>query len=152
MKTCKRCGESKPLSMFGPHKHTRDKLNTICKPCGVQRTLAWARANPGRPRPPDLPSYRRHGLSDEDFQTLVVRQHGVCAVCAQPPRDGQRLVVDHDHGCCPRLWSCGICVRGLLCHGCNQAAGILDDSPILAIRVADYLERPWFRARRVISD
>lgn len=47
-KVCGRCGELKPVTLFGPHKNTRDRLNTMCKPCGVQRTLAWMRANPDR--------------------------------------------------------------------------------------------------------
>jgi len=147
MKVCKRCGELKPLSTFGPHKHTRDKLNTICKPCAVQRTLAWQRANPDRSKP-DWPSYRRHGLSDQDFQSLLDSQGGVCAVCGRPPRPGERLAVDHDHGCCPGTWSCGKCVRGLLGQPCNQAAGMLRDSPTLADKLADYLDAPFFRKRR----
>lgn len=57
-------------------------------------------------------------------------------------RDSALLVVDHDHRCCPRgHYSCGKCVRGLLCSQCNAAAGMLRDDPALARSLADYLVR-----------
>lgn len=31
--------------------------------------------------------------------------------------------VDHDHTCCPGQGTCGNCIRGLLCRGCNRAIG-----------------------------
>lgn len=51
------------------------------------------------------------------------------------------LVVDHDHGCCPGEKSCGACVRGLLCGGCNSAAGMLGEDPARAAALAAYLRR-----------
>jgi hypothetical protein len=52
------------------------------------------------------------------------------------------LVVDHDHACCAAgKRSCGSCVRGLICRGCNSAAGHVYDSPRVARALADYLER-----------
>lgn len=55
-------------------------------------------------------------------------------------RSSAPLVVDHDHRCCPRgHYSCGNCVRGLLCHQCNTAAGMLRDDPARARALADYL-------------
>lgn len=57
------------------------------------------------------------------------------------------LVVDHDHECCPGdTHSCGRCVRGLLCHGCNVAAGMLRDNAEYARRLAGYLDR-WVAQR-----
>lgn len=52
-----------------------------------------------------------------------------------------RLVVDHDHNCCPGVHSCGQCVRGLICHQCNIAAGMLGDDPPRAHALARYLQR-----------
>lgn len=31
--------------------------------------------------------------------------------------------IDHDHTCCPGSRSCGNCVRGILCEGCNLQIG-----------------------------
>jgi hypothetical protein len=50
-----------------------------------------------------------------------------------------RLVVDHDHNCCPGEKSCGQCVRGFLCTLCNSAAGMVLDDPATADALADYL-------------
>lgn len=51
------------------------------------------------------------------------------------------LVVDHDHWCCPGQFSCGRCVRGLICNLCNTAAGMLRNDPDVALSMAKYLER-----------
>lgn len=34
--------------------------------------------------------------------------------------------IDHDHSCCPGATSCGECIRGILCGGCNTAFGRLE--------------------------
>lgn len=53
-----------------------------------------------------------------------------------------KLVVDHDHACCPLArYSCGKCVRGLICGRCNMAAGQLGDDPDRARSLASYLDR-----------
>jgi hypothetical protein len=52
------------------------------------------------------------------------------------------LVVDHDHMCCPvDRYSCGKCVRGLLCRTCNMALGLLYESSETARSLAAYLEK-----------
>lgn len=52
-----------------------------------------------------------------------------------------RMVVDHDHNCCPGTVSaCGRCVRGLICVTCNAAIGLLRDSPATARSAAAYLD------------
>lgn len=36
------------------------------------------------------------------------------------------LAIDHDHGCCPGVSSCGKCVRGVLCFRHNSLLGQLE--------------------------
>jgi hypothetical protein len=53
-----------------------------------------------------------YGLTPEQYETMLARQGGVCAICGHPPKT-RRLAVDHDHGESKR-------VRGLLCFRCNK--------------------------------
>lgn len=82
-----------------------------------------------------------HGISIDDYNDLLIKQHGVCAICFQPETTTQKrggirvipLAVDHDHETNK--------VRGLLCTKCNTALGLLDDSTIKAQSLISYLER-----------
>jgi hypothetical protein len=55
-------------------------------------------------------------------------QLGRCSLCADP-LDRSQAVIDHDHDHCPLNRSCRLCRRGLLCHACNVAVGLLRDDP-----------------------
>lgn len=58
-----------------------------------------------------------------------------CNVCGS----FSRLTLDHDHSCCPVGRSCTNCVRGILCHKCNTAAGLLDDDSERMIALSAYI-------------
>lgn len=83
-----------------------------------------------------------------DMVRVLLTDSG-CAVChrdiltpapaATTGRLQAPLVVDHDHGCCPRAKSCGRCVRGFLCGTCNSAAGLVRDDPEVAFSLGHYL-------------
>jgi len=62
-----------------------------------------------------------------EFKAALDQQGGVCAVCHKVSR---RLVVDHD--------SEGA-VRGVLCHDCKAAKGMLHNDPRLLRNMIDYL-------------
>lgn len=52
------------------------------------------------------------------------------------------LVIDHDHTCCVGDYSCGECVRGLICQTCNFLIGQAHDNPAVLRAAAEYLEDP----------
>jgi hypothetical protein len=82
----------------------------------------------------------RYGLTVDAFNALVLQQLGQCLICRRSLTDA-RLAVDHDHNCCPGSTTCGKCIRGVLCHQCNVALGLMGDSPDTMRAAAQYLEQ-----------
>lgn len=80
----------------------------------------------------------RCGLSIEEYEVLLERQAGVCAICGRRPKK-IRLNVDHDHA----AEKLGILkVRGLLCAMCNhRVLGIIERLKVDPQAIVDYLSR-----------
>jgi hypothetical protein len=76
----------------------------------------------------------RYGLSLADFDRMVTKQDGRCAICSVEFGDAfkDKPRVDHCH-------SAGH-VRALLCSGCNFGLGCFKDSPSALRAAADYIE------------
>ncbi len=74
----------------------------------------------------------KYGLSVEDYDVLLEKQGGVCALCSSSCSTGRRLAVDHDHSTDQ--------VRGLLCSNCNQGLGKFNDDAGLLRKALEYLE------------
>jgi hypothetical protein len=68
-------------------------------------------------------------------QEIFEMKKGGCEVCGSH----ERLTLDHDHSCCPTGKSCNNCIRGILCHKCNTAAGLLDDDTERMVSLAAYI-------------
>lgn len=84
---------------------------------------------------------KRYGITADEFDEMLAKQGG-CAACGAIETDGKYWHVDHDHECCPtQASSCGKCIRGILCHGCNTALGNVKDSPARLRALIEYLER-----------
>lgn len=70
---------------------------------------------------------QRYGLTEDDFERMLVEQDYACAMCSEPFSDAEVIYIDHDHNCCPdEKSSCGRCVRGLLNRRCNIAVGYIE--------------------------
>lgn len=54
------------------------------------------------------------------------------------------LGVDHDHSCCIGNYSCGKCVRGVLCRGCNISLGYMKEDRDRVLGLAEYMLRDVF--------
>lgn len=116
---CGVCGKS----LEGKRRHAR-WCSDACLAKG------WRAANPGRHRELRLKS--AYGLLPGEFDALLVKQNGVCGICAKPFNHGKNWHVDHCH-------STGS-VRGILCQKCNQGIGQLGDDPAVLRKAIAYLE------------
>lgn len=129
-KTCSICLELKPKEHFHNNESEADGKMRQCKECNSSRVSNHYASSEKRK------SYERHGLTFSQYTDMLTKQNGKCAICLELKKV---LVVDHDHSCCNKSTSCGKCVRGLLCYGCNAAIGLLKDSLTLLDRAKDYL-------------
>lgn len=79
---------------------------------------------------------RNYNLTPEDWEAMFENQNHLCAICHKEgfkidPASKNLLVVDHCHNTGK--------VRGLLCHNCNRALGLLQDDVESLKRAIDYL-------------
>lgn len=107
-----------------------------CKGCSIARARAWQAANRER----NLANLRRFrlkkfGITPEQYDELLAKQGGKCAICESPPSEKRMLAVDHCHDSGE--------VRGLLCWPCNVSLGKMDDDPARLRRAAKYVEEFW---------
>jgi hypothetical protein len=135
---CARCKLVRPTEDFGVDNRYADRYSRECRQCGRDRDQERAAADPMYRRRYHLK--RRYGMTLEDYDAMLKRQGGGCAVCHATP-GGRVLHVDHDHSCCPMDAdkTCGQCIRGLLCDDCNRGLGSFQDNPDLLMAAAAYL-------------
>lgn len=142
MKTCSACLIAKPLEEF--RKIRKGKyLDSWCKSCNAKRNLlryyqTKAETKARRDEVAYKAKITRHGISIDEYQRLLDSQGGRCSICGDVP-DERRLVIDHDHTCCPGQTSCGECIRGLLCGRCNSGLGMFRDNATYLESAANYL-------------
>ena len=84
-----------------------------------------------------------HGIGVDEFNAMMDKQSGLCAICNGPERSRdpktkqtRNLAVDHCH-------KTGL-VRGLLCTDCNTALGGFKDDTGRLKAAIDYLDRAGF--------
>ena len=119
-------------------KAHRDKVKIAQKAWRVanrdkirDKTKAYRAANPGFHRKFALK--RKYGLSREQFDKIFDAQDGKCAICRTSEFGGRSPAVDH----------CGKAghVRGILCHKCNAAIGLMQHSPRILAAAQKYLSK-----------
>jgi hypothetical protein len=139
-KTCNKCGETKILDLFAKGTRYKDGRRNICKKCHTNNMTEYFKRNPDKRREnykqnaQNRPSWKRHGLTAEQYEEMVQKYEGKCHAC----QDRVGTQVDHDHNCCDKMFACGNCVRGLLCKQCNTALGLLKDDPVYVQRLLNY--------------
>lgn len=110
--------------------------SAICGRCKAEKPAAASALNRTKARGLqhmclDCMRDRKYGLEPGEYDRILERQGGGCAICKQPCARERRLSVDHCH-------STGR-VRGLLCQNCNAAIGMFKDDTALLFRAIDYL-------------
>jgi hypothetical protein len=115
-KSCKRCG-----SVFSP----KAPSHLYCSQQCADESIA------------DHYYKRTYGISLDTYKELLEQQDHKCAICQQEgfvmaEHHQVKLMVDHCH-------TTGA-VRGLLCHNCNRALGLLQDSRQYLLNAVKYLE------------
>jgi hypothetical protein len=133
VKTCTKCGIEKELDLFAKgNKYTSGRRGT-CKKCHSNYSTQYYKLNPHKVD--RRPQYKRHRLTQKNYEDLVNKFNGLCHSCNDRPATH----IDHDHNCCNTRFSCGKCVRGVLCLQCNTALGLLSDNIDKIKNLLDYI-------------
>ena len=75
----------------------------------------------------------KYGLTIEDYNNILNKQNGVCAICGNKPKKGKNLHVDHCHE--------NGHVRGLLCFRCNFGLSYFGENFNMLKNAYTYLKR-----------
>lgn len=82
----------------------------------------------------------RYKLTKDKYNEMIKEGCNVCGNYQE-----RNIHVDHDHACCNGSYTCGNCVRGVVCNACNQSIGkyesglIRPDHPMIE-NIKQYLE------------
>ena len=122
MKMCTTCKQEKPATEFYINKRSCDGLENRCTVCSKKRSRKHSIA-------------RNYGVSLEDYDSLLKKQEGKCAICCCDHNIGNggypHFSIDHDHITGK--------IRGLLCNSCNFAIGLFKDNIDVLMRAVNYL-------------
>lgn len=129
MKTCNKCGTSKPITDYYKHPTGKDGYASICKPCKAEYESSRYDSQARRERT----LKEGYGMSLDEYDALLADQGHSCAICGtgDPGHNSGRFVVDHDH-------TTGD-VRGLLCCSCNLMLGKAYDNVSILKSAINYL-------------
>tara|TARA_X000001388_G_C2154171_1_gene93595 strand:+ start:156 stop:575 length:420 start_codon:yes stop_codon:yes gene_type:complete len=133
LRTCRCCGVEQPITEFYKTGRKTDKnpdnRHYVCKTC--TKTRLKDNHDPEKYRRQHLK--RVYGITPEEYAERLEVQDGRCACCgtATPGGKHNMFVVDHCHN--------GGEVRGLLCHNCNTALGLIRDNSETLAKMISYL-------------
>lgn len=130
-KKCGCCQQVKSLSEFFPYY-------AYCKACSkdkrrVYYTEKLQNSEKEKERVKKVRLKRSYALSIDEYEAMIIRQSGLCAVCGQLPSDRSVLHIDHCHKSGK--------VRELLCTHCNSVLGHAHDNPEILRNAARYIEK-----------
>lgn len=130
MALCSVCGEEKKTTDF----YYVPKKKGMCKSCLLKKQKAKWKENyctSSKKAAADRRLRLRYGLSLDDYDSMVLAQKGVCAICGDPNLKGYRLCIDHNHKT--------LAVRELLCTRCNTVIGSANEDLNLLDKIKNYI-------------
>lgn len=124
--SCRVCGLEKSSTDFYRDASRRTGFGSRCRECVLARSkILYAQNSISK-----MSYSKEHhlwttfGMTQADFDFMLWCQGDSCGICKRAPAENERrFAVDHDHRCCSGKSSCGFCIRGILCSGCNTALG-----------------------------
>ena len=134
-KSCTQCGVWLPVGEFTVRGDTGMPRGE-CPGCIKDRKHEYY-SQSHRQRERRCNGFRRlYGISHADYDALLEKQSGGCAICGSTDPSGKSgrfayFSIDHCH-------TTGA-VRGLLCNHCNRGIGFLQDSPAIVAKALAYL-------------
>jgi len=141
-KECNYCHEQRPLDNF------KTNLTSQCKICKKaymrnyflehkdlfsnyaikQKTKSYY-----KPMRKGINMKAKYGLNTEIYNKILIEQNECCAICNVHQSNFKKsLHIDHNHNTNK--------LRGLLCHNCNIALGLFQDSSELLLKASEYLK------------
>lgn len=128
---CPDCKVVKPRDDYYKNRASSSGYQSYCKECSKARCTKWQRSK-GRVDYMKLYHIKRaYGLSFEEYDAMVERQNGACAICHEKPKS---FHTDHCHDTGR--------VRGLLCAKCNLGISHFDGKPDWLAGALKYLGQP----------
>lgn len=141
MRTCIKCKNEKPLARFSWRNDTNAYRNE-CKDCtnisrrSQPRYRQWHKENKQK-----LQSYmrnydlkRHYGVGVAEFEQMLNKQQGKCAICGTTNFVGKGKKPHADH--CHNTGK----IRGLLCNPCNVGLGSFRDNIFNLESAIEYLK------------
>lgn len=121
---CGACRERKEPSEFSRDRTRPTGYRYRCKRCQPPR---------GKQNRRNRFRLNQYGtsLTVGEYEAMVQRQGGLCAICGGTNKNGRRLSLDHCHKTGK--------VRGLLCNNCNTGLGLFRDSQTALAAALAYL-------------
>lgn len=133
-KVCSACKEALCPCQFNKDKKTPDGLTYKCRECHRTYHRDWRKKNDANTHS----TASRYSMSPDELRAMRRSKENKCDACG---RTVEKLNIDHDHSCCNRKGSCGKCIRGMLCTGCNTALGAIEDEIWRLDLLKVYLEK-----------
>jgi hypothetical protein len=154
VKRCSKCDATKSIDDFGKDSSTPDGLTYHCRDCRNAKARIYCQTSGYYAKRHDAHrEYKRNyykrpevvrrvrnqqllkafGITVEQYDALLAKQGGKCAICGKERASlfEKHMAVDHDH-------ETGA-IRGILCEGCNVGLGFFLDNVTLLKNAIRYI-------------